>query len=65
MQKATLLTEMLNDVKPGEIIGRGDIFEVSQEMQLTRTISTFIQHYANSSLILGTGIVEDLQGSKT
>ncbi|GJJ69315.1 ADP-ribosylation factor-binding protein GGA [Entomortierella parvispora] len=27
MQKATLLTEMLNDVKPGEIIGRGDIFE--------------------------------------
>ncbi|KAF9389998.1 hypothetical protein BGX21_011577, partial [Mortierella sp. AD011] len=26
-QKATLLTEMLNDVKPGEIIGRGDIFE--------------------------------------
>lgn len=30
MQKATLLTEMLNDVKPGEIIGRGDIFEASQ-----------------------------------
>ncbi|KAG0050646.1 hypothetical protein BGZ83_004579 [Gryganskiella cystojenkinii] len=27
IQKATLLTEMLNDVKPGEIIGRGDIFE--------------------------------------
>ncbi|KAG9325624.1 hypothetical protein KVV02_000649 [Mortierella alpina] len=27
LQKATLLTEMLNDVKPGEIIGRGDIFE--------------------------------------
>ncbi|KAF8930005.1 hypothetical protein BGZ58_008527 [Dissophora ornata] len=26
-QKAVLLTEMLNDVKPGEIIGRGDIFE--------------------------------------
>ncbi|KAI8602075.1 VHS domain-containing protein [Dissophora ornata] len=26
-QKATLLIEMLNDVKPGEIIGRGDIFE--------------------------------------
>ncbi|ORZ26721.1 VHS domain-domain-containing protein [Lobosporangium transversale] len=26
-QKAILLTEMLNDVKPGEIIGRGDIFE--------------------------------------
>ncbi|KAF9963031.1 hypothetical protein BGZ65_006402 [Modicella reniformis] len=26
-QKATLLMEMLNDVKPGEIIGRGDIFE--------------------------------------
>lgn len=28
LQKAVLLTEMLNDVKPGEIIGRGDIFEV-------------------------------------
>ncbi|KAF9381746.1 hypothetical protein CPB97_007596 [Podila verticillata] len=27
LQKAVLLTEMLNDVKPGEIIGRGDIFE--------------------------------------
>ncbi|KAF9966055.1 hypothetical protein BGZ70_003417 [Mortierella alpina] len=27
LQKATLLTEMLNDVKPGEIVGRGDIFE--------------------------------------
>ncbi|KAG0364970.1 hypothetical protein BGZ54_006990 [Gamsiella multidivaricata] len=27
MQKAAFLTEMLNDVKPGEIIGRGDIFE--------------------------------------
>ncbi|KAF9920397.1 hypothetical protein FBU30_009784 [Linnemannia zychae] len=27
MQKAVLLTEMLNDVKPGEIIGRGDMFE--------------------------------------
>ncbi|KAF9996529.1 hypothetical protein BGZ65_007885, partial [Modicella reniformis] len=27
MEKAGLLTEMLNDVKPGEIIGRGDIFE--------------------------------------
>ncbi|KAG0256546.1 hypothetical protein BG011_004436 [Mortierella polycephala] len=27
LQKAALLTEMLNDVKPGEIIGRGDIFE--------------------------------------
>ncbi|KAG0374470.1 hypothetical protein BGX24_010354 [Mortierella sp. AD032] len=27
LQKAVLLTEMLNDVKPGEIIGRGDMFE--------------------------------------
>ncbi|KAG0212231.1 hypothetical protein BGX33_003748 [Mortierella sp. NVP41] len=27
LSKATLLIEMLNDVKPGEIIGRGDIFE--------------------------------------
>ncbi|KAG0277037.1 hypothetical protein BGZ95_006632 [Linnemannia exigua] len=27
LQKAALLTEMLNDVKPGEIIGRGDMFE--------------------------------------
>ncbi|KAG0013677.1 hypothetical protein BGZ81_000884 [Podila clonocystis] len=27
LQKAVLLTEMLNDVKSGEIIGRGDIFE--------------------------------------
>ncbi|KAG0092060.1 hypothetical protein BGZ92_010971 [Podila epicladia] len=27
LQKAVLLTEMLNDVKQGEIIGRGDIFE--------------------------------------
>ncbi|KAF9117004.1 hypothetical protein BGX27_007058 [Mortierella sp. AM989] len=27
MQKATMLNEMLNDVKPGEIIGKGDIFE--------------------------------------
>ncbi|KAF9082150.1 hypothetical protein BGX23_012765 [Mortierella sp. AD031] len=27
LQKAVLLTEMLNDVKPGESIGRGDIFE--------------------------------------
>ncbi|KAF9358751.1 hypothetical protein BGX34_008783 [Mortierella sp. NVP85] len=27
MQKAVMLTEMLNDVKPGEVIGRGDIFE--------------------------------------
>ncbi|KAF9159632.1 hypothetical protein BGX20_002850, partial [Mortierella sp. AD010] len=27
LQKAALLNEMLNDVKPGEIVGRGDIFE--------------------------------------
>ncbi|KAG0251689.1 hypothetical protein BG011_007441 [Mortierella polycephala] len=27
MRNASLLIEMLNDVKPGEIIGRGDIFE--------------------------------------
>ncbi|KAF9901543.1 hypothetical protein EC991_006025 [Linnemannia zychae] len=27
LQKAVLLTEMLNDVKPGETIGRGDMFE--------------------------------------
>lgn len=28
LSKATMLIEMLNEVKPGEIIGRGDIFEV-------------------------------------
>ncbi|KAF9119369.1 hypothetical protein BGW39_000343 [Mortierella sp. 14UC] len=27
LSKATMLIEMLNEVKPGEIIGRGDIFE--------------------------------------
>lgn len=28
MQKAIMLTEMLNEVKPGQVIGRGDAFEV-------------------------------------
>jgi len=37
MQKAAMLTEMLNDVKPGEVIGRGDIFEV-------RRSNTFFGH---------------------
>jgi hypothetical protein len=32
MEKALLLTEMLNGVKPGESIGRGDAFEVSELM---------------------------------
>lgn len=41
LQKAVLLTEMLNDVKPGEIIGRGDIFEVMMGRTHTHIVRVF------------------------